>query len=81
MSEFRANMFEYVDWMNKKGGKILLKNKNEIVAQMGPKKTKKETKDKIDLFLEDIDKLHRDHPFKAGKSLSLSVDKILYGKK
>jgi len=82
VSNFRNNIFNYIKIATKKRKQVgVTKGKRIIgwfVPNIVPKKSKR---DNVDVFLEDIERLQKEYPIKAGKNLSRDIDKILYGKK
>lgn len=80
ISDFRSKIFDYIDLAEKNGKEITITKDKVLVGWFVPKK-KAEKKDKIDIFLSDVEKLQKKYPFKGGKNLSQNIDKILYGKK
>lgn len=80
ISDFRNKIFDYIDLAKKNGQEIAITKDRILVGWFIPKK-KAEKKDKIDIFLSDIEKLQKKYPFKGGKNLSQNIDKILYDKK
>lgn len=80
ISDFRSKIFDYIEIAGKSGKQIGITKDKELVGWFIPKK-KTVKKDKIDIFLTDIENLQKKYPIKGGKNLSQNIDEILYGKK
>lgn len=82
VSNFRNNIFSYIQIATKKQKQIGVTKGKRIIGWFVPNTVPKESKrDNVDVFLEDIEKLQKKYPIRAGKNLSRNIDKILYGKK
>lgn len=82
MTNFRNDIFNYVDFALAKQKQIGITKEKKIVGWFVPNTVKvKIKKNKVDLFLEEIDKLQNTYPIREGADLSQNIDKILYGKK
>lgn len=82
MTNFRNDIFNYVDFALAKQKQIGITKEKKIVGWFVPNVAKVNTKkDKVDLFLEDINRLQSKYPILEGKNLSKDIDKILYGQK
>jgi len=82
ISKFRNDIFNYIDLATKNQKQIGVTKGKKIIGWFVPNSIAKTTKrDKVDIFLEDIEKLQKKYPMKGGKNLSQDIDKILYGKK
>ena len=82
VSNFRNNIFNYIEIATKKQKQIGVTKGKRIIGWFVPNTVSKKSKrDNVDVFLEDVEKLQKRYPIKGGKNLSRDIDKILYGKK
>jgi len=82
VSNFRNNIFSYIKLATKKQEQIGVTKGKRIIGWFVPNTATKGIKrDKVDVFLDEVKKLQKKYPIRAGKNLSRDIDKILYGKK
>lgn len=81
VSNFRNDIFNYINLATKKQRQIGVTKGNKLVGWFVPNTNKVTKKDKVDVFLDKIESLQKKYPIREGKSLSENIDKILYGKK
>jgi hypothetical protein len=81
VSNFRNDIFNYIDLATKKQKQIGVTKGKKLVGWFVPNTDKLAKKDKVDIFLDAIENLQKKYPIKEGKDLSENIDKILYGKK
>jgi len=82
VTKFRNDIFNYIGMATKKQKRIGVTKDKRIIGWFVPNvNEKKVSKDKVDLFLEEIENLQKKYPMKGGKNLSRDIDKILYGNK
>lgn len=82
VTNFRKDIFNYVDFAMSRQKQIGITKEKKIVGWFVPNIVKVKTKkNKVDLFLEEIGELQKQYPIKEGKNLSSDIDKILYGQK
>ena len=82
ISDFRKNLFNYVDLAARDQRQLGVTSGKKLVGWFVTKETKtKKKRSKVDLFLEEIEKLQKKYPIHGGKNLSRDIDKILYGEK
>ena len=82
ITDFRKNIFNYIDLATSKQKQIGVTKGKRVIGWFVPNtKTKEMKQNKVDIFLEKIEKLQKKYPIKEGKNLSRDIDKILYGKK
>ena len=81
VTKFRNDIFNYIEESTKKQKQIGVTKGKRVVGWFVPNsKTKETRRDKVDIFLEEIENLQKKYPIKGGKNLSRDIDKILYGK-
>lgn len=82
ITNFRNNIFRYIDLATANQKQVGITNDKIVIGWFVPNTVKVKTKkNKVDLFLEDINKLQKKYPIREGRNLSQDIDKILYGKK
>ena len=82
ISKFRNDIFNYIDLATKSQKQVGVTRGNKIVGWFIPNTIEPTRgKDRVDIFLDDIEKLQKKYPIKGGKNLSQDIDQILYGKK
>jgi len=82
VSKFRNNIFNYIDLAAKKQTHIGVTKDKRVIGWFVPNvKIEEKKRNKVDMFLEEIEYLNKKYPMKGGKNLSQDIDKILYGKK
>jgi hypothetical protein len=82
ITDFRKNIFSYIDFATAKQKQIGVSKDKKIVGWFVPNtKINKIKQNKVDVFLTTIEDLQKKYPFKGGKNLSRDIDRILYGKK
>lgn len=82
VTSFRNDIFNYVNFALAKQKHIGITKEKKIVGWFVPNVVKAKIKrDKVDIFLEEINKLQQKYPIMEGKNLSRDIDEILYGQK
>jgi len=82
VTNFRNNIFSYIDLAMINQKQVGIMNNKIVVGWFVPNTVRVVTKkDKVDLFLEEIGELQKKYPIREGKNLSQDIDKILYGQK
>jgi hypothetical protein len=82
VSSFRNNIFNIIDLATKHQKQIGVTKGKKVIGWFVPNTIKVATKkDKVDIFLDEIENLQKKYPIREGKNLSENIDKILYGKK
>ena len=80
ITDFRKNIFNYIDFAATNQKQIGVTKGKKVIGWFVPN-TKATKLNKVDIFLEKVEKLQKEYPIKEGRNLSRDIDKILYGKK
>lgn len=82
VTNFRNNIFNYIDLALASQKQVGIMNNKIVVGWFIPNTIEIVVKkDKVDMFLEEINRLQKKYPIREGKNLSQDIDNILYGKK